>query len=220
MKLDLHIHSRFSRDGTGAPKDILKSAKKMGIDGLAIADHNAIDGALEAYSAGSSEGLLIVRAVEVSADEGHVLAYGVKELVPRGLSAAETIEKIHELGGVAVAAHPKRFPSGVGLGVARTCMFDAIEGLNGGSSRRSNAAAKRIAEARSLPMTGGSDAHEIEQIGKCYTVVEGASNEDDILEAIRKGRTSLGGRSRSPSEGLRYSVEILIEWLKGDLKRL
>ena len=220
MKLDLHIHSTYSRDGTAAPKDILKFSKKIGLDGFAIADHNAIDGAIETFSMGVSEDLLVVRAIEVSAVEGHVLAYGVKEIVPKGLSVAETVEKIHELGGVAVAAHPKRFPSGVGLDVARTEKFDAIEVLNGGSSRRSNVAAKRIAEARSLPVVGGSDAHEIKQVGKCYTVVEGVASEDDVLEAIRRGRTSLGGRSRSPSEGVRYSVETLIEWLKGDLRRL
>jgi len=220
MKLDMHIHSIYSRDGTAAPKDILKFSKKVGMDGLAIADHNAIDGSREAFSMGVSEGLLVVRAVEVSAAEGHVVAYGVKDLVPKGLPVTETIEKIHELGGVAVAAHPKRFPSGVGLDVARDAKFDAIEALNGGSSRRNNSAAEKLAKLMKMPVVGGSDAHELEQVGKCYTVVDGASSEDDVLEAILKGRTSLGGRSPSASEGVRYSIETFIEWLKGDLRRL
>jgi len=220
MKLDLHIHSTYSRDAKATPKDILRFSKKVGMDGLAIADHNAVEGSREIFSTSASEGLLAVRAVEISAAEGHVLAYGVKELVPRGLSVVETIEKIHAMGGVAVAAHPKRFPSGVGLDVVREAKFDAIEVLNGGSSRRSNSSAKKIAELRNLPVTGGSDAHELEQVGKCYTVIEEVSTEADVIEAILKSRTSIGGRSRSTSEGVRYSIETFIEWLKGDLRRL
>ena len=220
MKLDLHVHSTCSRDATASPREVMSHCKKLGLDGLAITDHNAIAGSVEAHGLGKEHGLLVVRGIEVSAREGHVLALGVAELIPKGMTAAETIDKIHSLGGIAVAAHPHRFPSGVGLEVARKERFDAIEVINGGSSRRSNALARRVAEERRLPITAGSDAHELVQLGKAYTVAESCETEDDVLDAIKKGLTQAGGRSRTRSEGVRYSVETLIEWLRGDFKRL
>jgi predicted metal-dependent phosphoesterase TrpH len=220
MKLDLHVHSTFSRDGTAAPEDIISFAMKIGLDGVAITDHNAIGGSQRAFDLASKAGFIVVRGVEVSAKEGHVLAYGVVEPIPKGLPILDTLERIHTAGGIAVAAHPKRFPSGMGLNIAKTTEFDAIEVLNGGSSRRDNSLARRIADEKNSPVTAGSDAHEIESVGKSFTVIESASAEEDVLECIRRGRTSTGGRSRSLSEGTRYSIETLVEWLRGDFKRL
>lgn len=220
MKLDLHIHSSYSRDASAPPKEILGRCAELGLGGLAITDHNSIEGSLQARAIAREHGLVLVRAVEVSAAEGHVLAYGVGELVPRGLSVADTIDRVHAQGGVAVAAHPKRFPSGVGLELAGTAPFDAIEVLNGGSSRRSNARARKIAEQKHSPVTAGSDAHALDQVGKAYSVIEGCGSEDEVLEAIRKGGVSIGGRSRSTGEGIVYSFETLVEWLRGDLRRL
>jgi len=220
MKLDLHIHSRYSRDASASPLDIVRRCKSVGMDGMAITDHNEIKGSLEAYAVAEAAGVVIVRGVEVSAIEGHILALGVGELVPRGLPAKETVERIHAAGGIAVAAHPGRFPSGVGLKRANTMDFDAIEVLNGGSSRRSNSHAKAIAVGRGLPMTGGSDAHGIEDVGKAWTEVDGVFTEEEVIRAISAGRCAVGGRSRTSAEGVRYSWEVFVEWLRGDLRRI
>ncbi len=214
MKLDMHVHSKCSRDASGTPAEIASSCKRQGLDGFAITDHNSIEACEEGLSAANELGLLYVRAVEVSTRDGHVLAYGVREIVPRGLTVDETIEKIHELGGVAVAAHPKRFPSGIGLSLARSGRFDGIEIINGGSSARSNKGARRVAESKGCAITAGSDAHELDQLGKAYTVFENVSTEGDGLEAIRRRGSSVGGRSRSIPEGIRYSWEVFIEWVK------
>jgi len=220
MKLDMHIHSKNSRDASGTPRQIASYCKRQGLDGFAITDHNSIGAWDEAASAAKESGLLYVRAVEVSAKDGHVLAYGVREIVPRGLAIDDTIDKVHSLGGVAVAAHPKRFPSGIGLSLARSGKFDGIEVINGGSSSRSNKYARKVAVSKGCAVTGGSDAHELDQVGKAYTVFENVSSEDEVLEAIRKRSSSVGGRSRSFSEGVRYSWEVFVEWIKGDLTRL
>ncbi len=220
MKLDLHIHSGYSRDASASAVEIVKRCKALGLDGVAITDHNEIKGSLEAYALAASEGVIVVRGVEVSADEGHVLALGVSELIPRGLSVRDTVDKIRAAGGIAVAAHPGRFPSGIGMKRAMTMDFDGIETLNGGSSRRSNRRAGEVAHRRRLPATGGSDAHGIEQMGKAWTEVGDVKGEEGVISAIDSGRCSAGGRSRTAREGARYSVEIFVEWFRGDLKRL
>jgi predicted metal-dependent phosphoesterase TrpH len=220
MKLDLHIHSVYSRDGASTPEQIVHRCKALGLDGLAVTDHNAIVGSFETVELARQEGLIAVRGVEVSTKEGHILAYGVTELVPRDLPIQQTIDRIHAAGGVAVAAHPLRFPSGIGMEAASNSSFDAIEVLNGGNSRRSNRLALRLAEKLARPVTAGSDAHKIDEVGKAYVVIDGASSEADVLEAIRRGRVRVGGRSRTLEEGVIYSVETLIEWFRRSFRRL
>ncbi|MGD9963315.1 MAG: PHP domain-containing protein [Thermoplasmata archaeon] len=220
MKFDLHIHSKYSRDASAQPSVILRRAKQMGLSGVAITDHNSIDGSFEARSLSKSEGVLVVSGSEVSTSDGHVLAYGVRELIPRGLSAAETVDRIRACGGIAVAAHPKRFPSGVGIQVAEKVKFDALEVLNGGSSKRANEAARKLAERLGRPGTGGSDAHKLDEVGRSYTLMEGVFTEDQALDAIMKGPAGTGGRSRTVGESAVYSVEVLVEWLKGGMNRL
>jgi hypothetical protein len=220
MRFDLHVHSTYSRDGTAHPGDIVRRCRQLGLSGVAITDHNEIEGSLAVQVMGRAVGLLVVTGVEVSTSEGHVLAYGVRELIPRGLTAAETVERVRAAGGVAVAAHPRRFPSGVGLGLAERVAFDAVEVLNGGSSRWANRAALRLAQRMGKSQTGGSDAHRLEEVGRSYTEAEGVFTEDQVLDAIRKGSARAGGRSRTLREGAVYSVETTVEWLRGGMSRV
>jgi len=220
MRFDLHVHSKFSRDGSSLPSVIMRRCKQLGLSGLAITDHNSIDGSFEARSLAKSEGLLVISGSEISTSEGHVLAYGVREIIPRDLSAAETVDRIRACGGLAAAAHPKRFPSGVGLKVAQRVSFDALEVQNGGSSERANRSAQRLAERLARPTTGGSDAHRLDEVGRSYTVLEGVFTEDQALDAIRKGLSRTGGRSRTPAETAVYSMEVFAGWLRGGMNRL
>lgn len=220
MKLDLHIHSTCSRDGTASPAEIVRRCRQLGLSGFSITDHNAVGGSLEACASARSEGLLAISGLEVSTSEGHVLAYGLRELVPRGLTAAETVDRIKAAGGIAVVAHPVRFPSGTGLSIAESVRFDAIEVLNGGNSSAANGSALKLAERLGRPQTGGSDAHKIGEVGRAYTVVDDASTEEQVLDAIRKGLSRPGGRNRTCAEGVAYSAETLVEWLRGGFKRL
>ena len=220
MKIDMHIHSTHSQDGTADPETVLRRCREAGLDGCSITDHNSIEGSLEAARIADEVGLLVVRGVEISTSKGHVLAYGISSLIPRGLSVEETVRRIHELDGVAVAAHPTRFGSGMGTGNAAASGFDAVEVLNGGSSRRGNRIASRLARELQLPVTGGSDAHKIEEIGRAVTVVENASSERDVLKAILEGRTQVQGRSRSAVEGITHAAEATYDWACRGFRRL
>ena len=105
-RYDLHVHSWFSNDCKSDPKDILKIAKRNGLSGIAITDHNSIKFHHENFK---MSGLLIIPGVEVSTKKGHVIGLGIKETVEKGLSPEETVEKIIELGGLATIPHPFDF---------------------------------------------------------------------------------------------------------------
>ncbi len=199
MILDPHIHSTYSSDSTASPRDIIKRAKKIGLDAIAVADHNTIKGSLVTIEESKDfEDFVVVPAVEVSSSKGHIVALGIKEDVEKGLSPEETVEKIRSLGGIAVAAHPfVSYRDGLCDSV-KELDIDAIETLN---SRYifgySNWKAKNLAERRNLPEIGSSDAHFIGAIGSCVTEFEADFSYDSIIEAILSGKTSVYG-DRTP----------------------
>jgi hypothetical protein len=129
--------------------------------------------------------------MEVSSREGHIVALGIKEEVKKGMSAEETLDRIHELGGVAIAAHPFRLRDGLGKKV--NSRFDGIEVLNARSNERCNARARKHAASLNIAMMGGSDAHLVEHICSCCTRFDGEGAED-ALEAIRKKKTEPLGK--------------------------
>ncbi len=216
MRVDMHMHSIYSADGEVPVKDILKRAKKIGLGAIAITDHNEIKGALEARKLGI---IPVIRGIEISSTSGHILAYGVDCKIPRDLSIEETIEKVHDCGGIAVAAHPYRYWSGIGEKNARSYKFDAIEAFNGRCKESSNIKARRLVEEINKPFTAGSDAHFIEEIGKAGIIVDG-EGEEEIIEEILNGRVGIFGKSRSTAETLKYVRKAVGDWIGRGFKRI
>ena len=98
MKFDPHIHSVYSGDARSDPLDILIQAEKKGFGAIAISDHNVIEGSRVARSYGGS--MIVVPSIEISTAKGHILGLGCDEIIPKGLSAVETVDRIHDAGGL------------------------------------------------------------------------------------------------------------------------
>lgn len=186
QKFDFHIHSYYS-DGVNSPREIVEQAKKIGLSGIAITDHNEIKGALEALKF-QDDRLMIIPGIEISSKEGHIVALGVTKIIPRDKSAKETIAKIHELEGIAIAAHPYDvFRGGVGDLICQL-NFDAIEVANGHSLRNHKNPLK-LAKEKNLAVTGGSDAHCLEEIGGVVIAVP--ESYQDPLTAIKNHQVTV-----------------------------
>lgn len=202
LKIDLHVHTRCSGDSTITLEDILEQIRRRSLDGVAITDHDTVDGAIETSRLISKSGAnrpIIIPGVEVSTADGHIIGLNVAEPVPSGLSAEETVERIHESGGIAVAAHPQAaFKHGVGLGPRILSLgLDAIEVINSASFpfRLSVSSCRRFAEAYGLPQTAGSDSHIPEAIGLAYTLINSEDRSvDAVVESIRLGLATPVGR--------------------------
>ena len=107
MKLDPHIHSIYSGDSRSKPVDIIKQAKAIGLDIIAISDHDSIKGSSLAIDiAKNIKNILVVPSIEITTDKGHIIGLGVKTLINKNLSPEETVENIHDEGGVAIVPHP------------------------------------------------------------------------------------------------------------------
>ncbi len=220
MRLDLHNHTRHSPDSRVRPADLVVAAKRAGLDGLAITDHNAIGGVREAEGAARA-GFLVLPGIEISTAAGHVLAYGVREVVPRDLSVAETVERITALGGVAVAAHPFRFWSGIGGDALRQAPFPAYETANARTLRRGNARARAHAREARVGETGGSDSHFLDEVARAVTEVDGGlGSVDDVLQCLARGKTRSQGRDRGAAGTLRYVPKAVGEWLARGMHRI
>ncbi len=191
LKLDLHIHSQYSEDATGSPKDIIKILKKKGLQGMAITDHNTIKGALKSLQIKPKE-FTIIPGVEISTKDGHMLALNVTENIKRHLSVEETVEKIIDAGGIPIVPHLFRNMSGIKKEKLRNIhtKLSAIEVFNGCSLPQTNLKTAKIAKEFSLGGTGGSDAHGPRYAGYAYTTVDTTDmNIDSILSEIIKKNT-------------------------------
>ncbi|MFC4544648.1 PHP domain-containing protein [Halosolutus amylolyticus] len=202
LSVELHTHSSLSYDGRDPVELILEQAKAVGLDAIAVTDHDEIDASLEAVERAPEYGLVAIPGIEISSKAGHVLGLGVEEAVPPGLSYESTIEAIHDQGGLAVIPHPfQESRHGVMARISRDqlALGDAIEIYNSRLlTGRANRQAERFARSRDLPMTAGSDAHISEMVGQAVTRVDAdEQSADAILDAIREGKTSVEGK-RTP----------------------
>lgn len=221
LRLDLHTHSQYSRDSAIDVDVLLRTALRRGVHGVCIADHNSLGGSARARELAAGLDLLVIRGMEISSAEGHILAYGIDEEVPRDLSAADTVARIQDLGGFAVAAHPYRFWSGLGEPATRGTPFEGVEVLNGRSVAGHNAQAEGLAQTLRLPATGGSDAHRLDDVGRALVLLpDGIEGEEAVLEALRRGEGRTAGVSRSGGRTLRYVGKAVGEWMLRGFRRI
>ncbi|MBV0924510.1 PHP domain-containing protein [Halomicroarcula limicola] len=202
LSVELHTHSALSHDGRDSVELLLEQASGIGLDALAITDHDEIGASQRAAELAPEYGIVGITGMEVTSTAGHVLALGIDEAVPAGLSFAETLDHIREQGGLAVVPHPfQESRHGVLEHISKDELAeaDAIEVYNSRLlTGRSNRQAERFARRRGLPMTAGSDAHIAEMVGQAVTKVDADEQSvGAILDAIREGQTTVEGE-RTP----------------------
>lgn len=191
IKIDLHTHTTRSYDGLTTIEEAFAAIKQRGLDGIAITDHDTIEAAVKALR--SKTDVIVIPGIEISTKEGHLLAIGVTEMIPKGLPATETVEKIREAGGLAVVPHPYDFMTGLGETITREINPDAIESVNSNSRpfSRKTSLSKKLAEELQKSQTAGSDAHIPAAIGNAYTIIETNSTDlESLLKAIKNGQTT------------------------------
>ena len=200
---DLHIHTIYSYDGTASVPAVLTRAKEIGLDVIAITDHDEIEGSLKAFNLASQFGIEVIPGLEITTAEGDLLALFVTEKIEPGLSLIGTILKVGEAGGICIAPHP--MARGVGMkSLSGDSIIQAlrhpeasriligIETYNATAlDRGSNHNAQTLLEeCPGIAQVGNSDAHILQTIGLGTTEFSG-STAADLLEALWIGATQV-----------------------------
>lgn len=195
-KADLHIHTSWG-DGTARVQDILKRAAAVGLDVVAITDHDDLRAAWEARELAGAYGLELIPGVEITTLQGHLLALFLEEPVKMLRPLEWTIQAVHEQGGVCIAPHPLSWLTrSLGERAVRrvSADLDGIEVLNPSLAGRVTAAKVAALNDRllRLPETGSSDAHHLLGVGAAYTEFEGRTAED-FRRSLKAGATRAAG---------------------------
>ena len=223
--IDLHCHSLFSADGVSSPEALIAAARRKGLHGFAMTDHNtceAVDYMIEKGLMRADglpvDGFLVIPGVEVTTDEGHLLCLGATLPNLKGRPAAEVCARIHEAGGLAIPPHPYDiFRAGIRRKVLDTLPIDAIEVFNAATTlHRYNKKAYKYAQEHRLPMTSSSDAHHEDAVGAAFTILDTADfTVRGVLEQIKRPN-QLNQTYLRPKDKLRKTWN---NWLRLKRKR-
>lgn len=195
---DLHIHSIYSYDGTASIPTLLMRAKQIGLDVIAITDHDEIAGALKALELAFSFGVEVIPAIEITTAEGDLLAFNVTQKIERDLSLIETVLRVGEVSGFCIAPHPMAGGPGMKslsyysiLNALRNpevaYILIAIESYNATTiDKMSNHYARILAEHLNITQTASSDAHIVEAMGLGVVEFEGHTAQE-LIDALYSG---------------------------------
>ncbi|PKP52253.1 MAG: phosphotransferase, partial [Candidatus Altiarchaeales archaeon HGW-Altiarchaeales-3] len=172
MKFDLHIHSKYSYDSFSDPLEIVKAAKRKGVDVISITDHDNMN----AYKNFTNKSeIIIIPGMEVKTNLGDIIGLFLNtELKSRNFF--EVIDEIREQDGVIVLPHPYR----------RKCnpeeivgYVDLVEVINSRSNDMENTYAEKLCGMSNKKPITGSDAHACFEIGSAITEMNEYSNDLD-----------------------------------------
>ncbi|MFA5797283.1 MAG: PHP domain-containing protein [Candidatus Woesearchaeota archaeon] len=209
-KYDLHIHSHYSPCSIITPKEILRRAKKAGLDGIAITDHETMRAYPVLKKLNKDKYFEVIPGEEMRTQYGDVIGlYLKKEIKSRDFFTV--IREIKHQGGLIIIPHPityVRFMSMQYPFNKLRSIVDAIETINSRNTCKLNSAARHAAEKYGFAQTGGSDAHIPQDIGRGYTVFTGS-----LRDALRKRKTETKGSTRYAfiSLGISIFVEYFID---------
>ncbi|MGE5390254.1 MAG: PHP domain-containing protein [Deltaproteobacteria bacterium] len=231
MKFDLHIHSRHSFDSLSRVEDIIRQARRVGLDGVAITDHDSFGGSAEAIDIAPAD-MMIIPGAEYASDQGHLLVYFLKEGLEKGELCRDPrgrfywqdiVGEAHLQGAVVFLAHPyKPFRDHDPL------LLEQIDGLEVYNSRASlckntaaNGQALQTAVTWQKPFSAGSDAHWLGEIGgACLEYDEKYLSDkgENLTLAMKQALADRRGKvwGKAASRCYEPASQIVKRWLAGD----
>jgi predicted metal-dependent phosphoesterase TrpH len=233
---DLHFHSHHS-DGTDSVEIIAREAKRLGI-GIAITDHNTIDGAVELAA---HSDVLSIPGIEITAREGtHVLVYfyriddlksfythhiqphlGATVMSSINLGVARIIRCARQYKSVVIFPHPY---SAAFTGICNHSfsdgqldrllnMADGVEVINSENLKRWNLKSALLGFNLDRAITGGSDGHSVQQMGSVVTYADCEPTREAFLNALSRKQAKVVGTeskllNKIQSNGAKLKVSI------------
>lgn len=192
MIIDTHMHeSKYSLDSYISLEEMVNTAKKIGLEGICITDHESNEIREEAERLSLKKKFPIIVGAEFLTFEGDILVFGLDKLPDQMIHAEELLSMVNSVGGVAVAAHPYRKNNrGLEDRIQTIEGLHGVECFNGSTPMDLNLMAYKDASDRGIAFLGGSDCHVVNKIGKYATYFpEGTFTTEDFIKAVKKGQT-------------------------------
>lgn len=198
IKADLHVHSCYSPDCCIPLEVIVQRCCRLGLNCLALSDHNTIQGALKLKEIAP---FYVIVAEEIMTNTGELMGLFLTEEIPAGLSAEETIIRIKEQGGLVNIPHPfGRWPLDNYKKLTSPEIMEQLDMIEVFNARtplpNSSRKARELARKYRLPGGAGSDAHTASEIGRCYVEMPEFSGTADFLQSLSRGK--INGHKSSP----------------------
>ena len=206
------MHTNWSHDCAVPAADLVAYADEIGLGAIAVTDHNAIGGALEAVELAEHRNLVVIPGEEVKTDgQGEVIGLFVEQEIPRGLSFADTIAAIREQGGIVYVPHPfDRMhaipdPATLHRHLADIDVFEVynarllFEGYND--------EAVRFAAKYNLTVGAGSDAHVLQGVGTGALRMRAFEGPEEFLLSLRTAHVLRRPKSLVYLQGLKWVAQ-------------
>jgi predicted metal-dependent phosphoesterase TrpH len=215
--VDMHFHSVYS-DGRNHVDEIVEYAEYLGI-GVAITDHNAIQGAVEIDT---YDNVLSIPGIEVTSFEGtHLLVYfydienlcrfydqdvapymGREVMSSIDLPMEDIIGRAKKLDAVTIFPHPY---CGIYTGITNhhfdkkrlDKLFEKVDGvevINSENLNKWNLKSALLGFNLNKAIMGGSDGHSLYQLGRVVTFARCANDRRTFLAAVKNGQNRVVGK--------------------------
>jgi len=213
IAVDLHLHTSWSHDCSIDVPDLLDHAERIGLGAIAVTDHNAFGGALEAVEEARGRELVVVPGEEIKTDgQGEVIGLFLEEEIPRGLSFADTFAAIHEQGGLVYLPHPfdrlHAIPDPATLH-RHLAEIDVLEVFNARLLRESfNDEALRFARKYRLLEGAGSDAHVLQGVGTGVVRMRRFDGPEEFLLSLHDAEILRRPRSLAYLQSLKWVAQV------------
>jgi predicted metal-dependent phosphoesterase TrpH/glycosyltransferase involved in cell wall biosynthesis len=211
--VDLHMHTDWSHDCSIPVAELLDHAAEIGLGAIAITDHNAFRGALEAVDLARNRNLVVIPGEEVKTDgQGEVIGLFLEEEIPRGMAFAETIAAIREQGGLVYLPHPfdrlHAIPDPATLH-RHLAEIDVFEVFNARLLRDSfNDEALRFARKYRLLQGAGSDAHVLQGVGTGVVRMRRFDGPEEFLLSLRSAEVLRRPKSLAYLQSLKWVAQV------------
>jgi predicted metal-dependent phosphoesterase TrpH len=190
VRVELHAHTRASKDSLVRPARLIEHCKKIGLDWIAITDHNEISGALEAKALAPER---VIVGEEIETTQGELIGYIMQEWVPPGLTPMAAIARLRDQGALISVPHPfdtvrsHHWSEEQLLAIAP--VVDAIEVFNARCfNNKPNQKAEVFAKRHGLLQTVGSDAHSLWEVGRASLQMQPFSDAQSFLASLSNAR--------------------------------
>jgi hypothetical protein len=204
LKIDFHVHTKFSPDSFSEPARLVRAAVRKGLGGIAITDHGTFGAVAEAREAAKkiAPKLVVIGGEEVLTDRGEVLCLFISRAI-KSRKFEDVCRETHSQGGIVAIPHPfdqyRRFRlDPEKLSKTQLAMADAVEAYNSRVPRwGDNEKALLFALKHGKAVIGGSDAHFVFELGTSCAHVFASTEEGAKRCVLQRKSSATGTRSRT-----------------------